>query len=160
MNAMPELDAPAQLREAYLALGSAIADLRSTPMRRYSHDEEAMRLTSAQRSIGEAQVKVELASEALGTPSPAFEVEPRGFGTGRALARPVVWEWIADLQAARAQIARTMEAQGIAVPDDLPEGSALERLGGTPGFRHATTIAFGLLLVGGIIALVMSLTAG
>lgn len=156
---MASPDTHALLREAYLALGSAIADLRSTPMRRYSQDEESMRLTSAQRSIGEAQAKIELASQALGTRAPKLEVEPRGFGAGRALARPIVWEWIADLQAARAQLATTMQANGVEVPDDLPPGSALERLGGSPGFRHATTIAFGLVVLGGIIALVMSLVA-
>src|SRR5690606_11194385 len=104
-------------------------------------------------------ISSQLASDALGNVAAKIEVEPRSFGSARALARSVVWEWIADLQTARAQLAAVMREHGAEVPDDLPMGSALERLGGTPQFRNATTLLFVLVMISGVVASWVSLTS-
>jgi len=89
---VPDLEPLEQLRDAYIALGSAISDLRSLPLRNHVGIEEDLHFTSARRAISEAQISSQLASDALGNVAAKIEVEPRSFGSARALARSVVWE--------------------------------------------------------------------
>ena len=140
------------LRDAYIALGSAISELRSIPMRNYSHDEEAFRLTGAQRSIAEAE-------GLLGRAGIEIELtEPHRLGGARGLGRPVVWGWIASLSDARATVAERLVALGQPVPDDLPEGSPVERLATTGAGRAIGTAVFVAAVLGLIVAaVVMSL---
>lgn len=146
-------DPDQDLRDAYIALGSAISELRSTPMRNYSHDEEALRITGAQRSIAEAEALLERAGLEI-----EIGVEPHRLGGARGVGRPVVWGWIASLGDARAAVAQRLVARGQPVPDDLPEGSPLERLATSNAGRTFGTAAFVVVVLGLIVATVVMMT--
>lgn len=145
------------LRDAYIALGSAIAALRSMPMRRHADVEEDLAVTAASREIAEAAGALAKHASQTGTPEISIPVEARPFGGSRALVRPVVWEWIATLQAVRVKIATQMEADGLPVPDDLPEGSPLEAMAGHPAWKTGTVVLFAVVVLGLLIALVSAL---
>lgn len=143
---------PAQdLRDAYIALGSAISELRSSPTRNYSYDEEALRITGAQRSIAEAEALLARAGVEI-----EVGVRPHQLGGARGIGRPVVWGWIASLSESRHAIAECLVGLGQPVPDDLPEGSALERLATSEVGQKFGTAAFVLVVVGLLVAAVVS----
>ena len=145
------------LRDAYLALGSAIAALRSMPMRRHADVEEDLAVTAASREITEASAALAKHAHETGTPEISIPVEATPFGGARALVRPVVWEWIATLQAVRVKIATQMEAEGLPVPDDLPEGSPLEAMAGHPAWKAGTVVVFAVVVLALMISLLVSL---
>lgn len=138
------------LRDAYIALGSAISELRSSPTRNYSHDEEALRITGAQRSISEAEALLARAGVDI-----EVGVRPHQLRGARGIGRPVVWGWIASLGESRNAIAANLVARGQPVPDDLPEGSALERLATSEVGQRFGTAAFVAVVLGLIAAAVV-----
>lgn len=70
----------------------------------------------------------------------------------------MVWGWIASLSDARATVAERLVALGQPVPDDLPEGSPVERLATTGAGRAIGTAVFVAAVLGLIVAaVVMSL---
>lgn len=151
------MDTSELLRDAYIALGSSISALRSMPVRRHADVEEDLAVTSAVREITEARAALAKYAVYRSTEEIAVPVDPMPLRGGRALGRPVVWEWIATLEAARVEIATQMQADGVDVPDDLPEASALEALGTHPAWRAATTLLFGVVVLALMISLVRSL---
>ena len=152
----PQADAVEQLKDAYRALGSAVAELRSMPVRNYADVEEDLRVAGANRWITEAQAHANRACGALGRPAPHWVIEPNALGgSARALARPSVWGWIGQLHGARDEVAGLLRELGAQVPDDLPEGSPLERWAADPRARMVGTIGFGALVLGLILAAVM-----
>ncbi len=152
----PKPEAIEKLQDAYRALGSAVADLRSMPVRNYARDEEEYRVAGATRSIGEAEGLTRQACEALGRSSPRWAIEVNALGGLRGIARPAVWEWIGQLHEARGELAAILGELGAAVPDDLPEGSPMEQLASSPQGRAIGTIAFAVVLAGLIIAAVVT----
>lgn len=144
-----------KLQDAYRALGSAISELRSMPLRNHAHDEEQYRISGATRSIGEAEGLTRQACEELGRPTPEWGIEVNALGGLRGIGRPAVWGWIGQLHEARGELATILGEFGAAVPDDLPAGSPFEKLASTPRGRAVGTAVIGVVLVGFVLAAVM-----
>lgn len=147
----------ALLRDAYVALGAAIAALRSMPIRRYADVEEDLAVTAATRGIAEATSLLARHALTQGEPAITVPVDPTALGGARAIGRPVVWEWIATLAAVRTKVANKMEKAGLSVPDDLPDPSPLERFGTSDGARIGSAVLFAVVIVALLIALGVSL---
>ena len=142
-----------RMRDAYIELGSAIASLRNMPLRRYSGDEEDMRVAACNESITRAAGLLDQARVDLGARGDLLETPIGRLGLLRAIARPVIWERIGELHRVRGTLAEAMAARGIEAPDDLPEGSPLERLAGHAKGRWLLFGAFAVVaLAGGTIA--------
>lgn len=127
------------------------------PMRRRSADEEEFRIVDVTRNLQDAEHLLTEVGRTLNRPAIEIGVRPTALGGGRAMGRPVVWEWIASLQAVRARVAALMTEHDLPVPDDLPEGSWIETTAGSPSAQAATTALFGMVVVGLIVALVASI---
>jgi len=126
------------------------------PVRRHAADEEEFRIVEVTRNLDEARHLLAEVGRELNKPAIDIDVEPHVLGRGRAVGHPLVWEWIGTLQAVRTQLAALMSKQGMPVPDDLPDGSWAETTLGSPTSQAATTVLFALVVLGLVIALVLS----
>ncbi len=127
------------------------------PIRRYADVEEDLAVTTASRAITEATAALCEHANRTGAPLITVPVDPEALGGGRAIGRPVVWEWIATLHAVRVKIASQLQEAGAPIPDDLPEASPLEQLAGHPSAKMATALLFGAVVVALLVALVVSI---
>ena len=150
------MDGP--LRDAYIAVGSAISDLRSLPIRRYAGDEEVLHINAAKQSLLEADASLRRICHELGRPPIVIAVEPEALGVMRFLARPSVWQWISELHRTREAIAALILEQGGTVPDDLPIGSGYEYWNWGKGSRGIyVAFALGIIITLAVLSAVMQL---
>lgn len=127
------------------------------PVRRYADAEEDLAVAAASRAIAEATAILAEHANSTGAPLIAVPVDPTALGGGRAIGRPVVWEWIAALHAVRVKVASRLEEAGAPVPDDLPEASPLERLAGDPPMKMGSALLLGAVVVALLVAFVISM---
>ncbi len=135
-----------QLVDAYIAVGAAIAELRSLPLRRYSDFEEDLHISAATRFVLEGQKDLDRALTALGRPPMAISVEPKRLGVLRLLQRLTPLAQIGRLHGVRRQISVVLAELGHPRPDDLPDGNPLERWAMSPNFERQALVVVVLWL--------------